>query len=98
MESYSLEVIDASTILHVLFPEDEDSREQVIDEMTIADWTYGANAYSLIHIDGFMEFLMDCADNEICQTLTRDKIEQIHRPFQIQNGKVVDVYVNLEMQ
>lgn len=77
MKSYNLEVIDASTILHVLFPEDEDSREQVIDEMAIADWTYGANAYSLIHIDGFLEFLVGCADNEICQTLTRDKIEQV---------------------
>ena len=98
MESYSLEVIDASTILHVLFPEDEDSREQIIDEMSIVEWTYGTNAYSLIHIDGFMEFLMDCVDNEICQALTHDKVAQIWRPFQIQNGKVVNVYVNLEMQ
>ena len=100
MKSYSLEVIDASTILHELFrrPEDDASREQIIDEMTITDWTYGTNAYSLIHMDGFMEFLMDCVDNEICQGLTRDKIEHIWRPFQIQNGKVVDVYVNLEMQ
>ncbi len=95
MQSYSLEVIDASTILHVLFPEDEDSREQVIDEMAIADWTYGANAYSLIHVDEFLEFLMDCADNEICQTLTRDKIEQV-RISQYLVKK--DIYINLEMQ
>jgi len=98
MESYSLEVIDVDTILHELFPEDEDSREQIIGEMSIVEWTYGTNAYSLIHMDGFMEFLMDCVDNQICEALTHEKIEQIHRPFQIQNGKVVDVYVNLEMQ
>ena len=106
MKPYSLEIIDASTILDELFrrPEDDASREQIMDEMTIAEWTYGTNAYSLIHIDGFMEFLMDCVDNEICQGLTRDKIEQMWHPFQweiqskIENGKGVDVYVNLEMQ
>ncbi len=96
MQSYSLEVIDASTILHVLFPEDEDSQEQIIDEMTIADWTYGTNAYSLIHMDRYLEFLMDCVDNQICEALTHEKIKQIHRPFQIQNGKVVYMYINLE--
>ena len=41
MESYSLEVIDADTILHELFPEDEDSRDQIRDEVIIADWRHG---------------------------------------------------------
>ena len=52
----------------------------------------------MIHMDAFMEFLGDCVDNEICEALTHENIKQIWRPFQIQNGKVVDVYVNLEMQ
>ena len=99
MESYSLEVIDASTILHELFPEDEDSRDQIMDEVIIADWRLAhLVAYSLVHMDAFMEFLGDCVDNEICEALTHENIKQIWRPFQIQNGKVVDVYVNLEMQ
>lgn len=94
MKPYNLQVIDASTILHELFPEDEYSREQVIDEMAIADWTYGANAYSLIHVDGFLEFLVDCADNEICQTLTRDKISEWISQYLVEK----DIYINLEMQ
>jgi hypothetical protein len=98
MESYSLDIIDVDTILHELFPEDEDSREQIIDEMTMADWRNGTRAYSLIHVDEFMEFLGDCVDNEICEALTHEKIKQIHRPFQIQNGKVVDMYINLEQR
>jgi hypothetical protein len=95
MKSYNLEVIDASTILHELFPGDEDSREQIIAEIAIADWSYGANAYSLIHVDGFLEFLQACVDNEIWQTLTRDKIEQV---WISQYLVEKDIYINLEMQ
>ena len=74
MESYSLEVIDADTIIHELFPEDEDSRDQIRDEVIIADWRHGMVAYSLIHMDAFMEFLGDCVDNEICSTISQTYI------------------------
>lgn len=105
MKSYSLQVIDMSDILDELFPEDEDSRDQIIDELAMrgrgADWTFGVNAYSLIHLDECMEFLMTCVDNDICEALTRDKIDEIWRvsienDYEPHDSVRVTVYVNLE--
>lgn len=103
MKSYNLEVIDMDTILHELFGEDIDSIDQIIDELNISGWTYGdtpytlvaiaafaVTPYTLVDIDAFLEFLQDCADNEICQTLTQETVNYLRENIP------VDVYVNLE--
>ena len=46
--------------------------------------------YTLVDIDAFLEFLQDCVDNEICQTLTQETVNYLRENIP------VGVYINLE--
>jgi hypothetical protein len=92
MKSYNLQVVDFDDILDGLFFQDDiGSREQLTEELRMTDWTYGGNAKTLVEIGDFIQFLADCVDNEICQTLT--SYEQIDKVLAW--CSVLD-YVNLE--
>ena len=93
MKPHTVQVIDIDDILDELFGEDVDSMEQITEELSMGDWTYGSNAASLVEMGDFISFLADCVDNKICQTLT--SYEQIDNVLG-QYDKETMYYVDLE--
>ena len=88
---HTVQVVDIDSILDVLFKDDVESMNEVVEYLLSSGWTFGDTCYTLVNSDAFFEFLYDCR-LAATPALTTEQIEHLRDMIP------VEVYVNLEAQ
>jgi len=94
MNTHKVQVLEIDDVLDELFFQDDvDSRDQVLHELAMTDWTFGDTPYTLVHVDDFYVWLKEVVDENLVDGLYDRNQLDILAPFL---GEDQHVYVNLE--
>jgi len=94
MNTHKVQVLEIDDIMDALFFQDDvGSRDQVLDELAMTDWTYGGTPYTLVTVQDFHAWIQDVVDEHLVAGLYARSQLDILAPFL---GEDQNVYVNLE--